>query len=120
MAAARFRPAASLEAGRGTTCVSPALSCGRYGSVAEPGPHLRRRSPAAVPARVAGSGEGELHPEVDVGWLRPARLAGFSLSPLPVASAVDSVTAIDRVESACHVIVAPPVIRVAAEHTVCQ
>ena len=67
---------------------------------------------------MAGSGEGELHPEVDVGRLRPARLAGFSLSPLPVASAVDSVTAIDRVESACHVIVAPPVVRVAAEHTV--
>ena len=44
-------------------------------------------------------------------------ITGFSPDPpLQVSAAVDSTVAIDRVKGACHVIVAPPVARVAAEH----
>ena len=112
---------------------------------------------------LAGSGEGEIHPEVDVGRLRlrlggllvleladgtarTARLAvdlairpagilpgllalafaagsavdsvtGIPLAlTLALAVAIDSVAAIHRVRDACHMIVAPLVARVAAEH----
>ena len=108
---------------------------------------------------LAGSGKGNLHPEVDVGRLllrsggllvlgfaagtaraarlaveHPIRPAGFlpgslaSRAPLPRVPAAPlagfsldprlalSVAAIHRVRGACHVIVAPLVTRVAAEH----
>ena len=120
---------------------------------------LRQFSRSVAGVVVAGSGKGELHPEVDVGRLRlrpsgllvlglpagtaraarlavehPIRTAGLlpgslaSRAPLPRVPAAPLagfsldprlalfVATIHRVRGACHVIVAPLVTRVAAEH----
>ena len=75
--------------------------------------------PAVVLAiRPAGILPGSLASGVPLPQLPAAPLAGFSLDPLLVVSfAVDSGAAIHRVKGACHVIVAPLVARVAAEHS---
>ena len=92
---------------------SAAFSCSdsRPEPPAPPGSRSNSHSglPDSCPARP--------RPVLPLPRLPAAPLAGFSLDPLLVVSvAVDSVAPLRRVRGACHVIVAPLVARVAAEH----
>ena len=70
-----------------------------------------------LPIGAAGLLLGSLASGAPLPRLPAAPLAGFSLDPRLVLSvAVDSAAAVHRVRGACHVIVAPLVARVAAEH----
>ena len=66
-----------LEANRGRRArlagdVVQPVGVGRYGAVAQPRPHPRRRAPAAAPARVAGSGKGSYTQRSTSGGFGPA------------------------------------------------